>query len=104
MTRRNQRRFSPRNLRKNNHEKQLLKMLDLKKLNYFRYDAKEIFNSTELDQKIWDPLLASIVTKASRLSINEANEYIYRLEKEETLEKETAKALIYLLNKYKRWR
>ena len=79
-------------------------MLDLKKLNYFRYDAREIFNSTDLDQKVWDPLLASIVTKASRLSINEANEYIDRLEKEETLKKNTAAALINLLNKYKRWR
>ena len=102
MTRRNQKRFSTRS--HNNNEKQLIKMLDIKKLIYFQYDVKEIFNSTEMDQKIWNPMLASIVTKASRLSINEANEYIHDLKKEELLDKETANALLRLLDKYKRWR
>jgi len=103
MTRRNQKRFSPRS-HNNNNEKQLVKMLDIKRLTHFRYDVKKILNSTEVDQKIWDPILASIVTKASRLSIKKANEYIKELEKEELLDKETTKALLWLLDKYKRWR
>jgi hypothetical protein len=81
-----------------------VKKLDLRKVNYFRYDAKEIFDSTKIDQKIWNPLVASIVTKASRLSIKESKEYIQKLEMEEVLDKDTAKALSQLLDKYKRWR
>ena len=102
MTRRNHKKFSDRN--QNNHEKQLVKMLDMRKINYFRYDAKEIFESTEIDQKVWVPILASIVTKASRLSIKEANEYIKELDDEGILDKETVKALLRLLDRYKRWR
>jgi hypothetical protein len=102
MTRRNQRRFSQKKL--NNNEKHLVKMLDMRKLSYFRYDVKEIFNSTEIEQKVWNPMLASIVTKASRLSIEEANVYIHELEDEGILGKETAKAISQLLDRYKRWR
>lgn len=103
MNRRNKRRFSQQN-HKNNNQKQLVKMLDMRKLSYFRYDVKEIFNSTEIDQKVWSPMLASIVTKASRLSINDANIYIHELENEGVLGKETVNALSYLLDRYKRWR
>jgi len=105
MTRRNQKRFSQNQRNQNNyHEKPLIKMLDLRKLNYFRYDAKEIFNSTNLDQKVWNPLLVSIVTKASRLSIKEAKDYIDRIAEEGVINQDTTKELIHLLEKYKRWR
>jgi hypothetical protein len=103
MTRRNQKRYSNRN-RENNNDKQLVKMLDLRKLNYFRYDATEILDATEIEQKTWNPMLASIVTKASRMSIKDANEYINELENEGIMDKETAKAISRLLDKYKRWR
>lgn len=76
----------------------------MRKLGYFRYDVKEIFNSTGIDQKVWNPMLASIVTKASRLSIEEANVYLHELEDEGLLGKETVKALSQLLDRYKRWR
>ena len=79
-------------------------MLDIKKVNYFRYAVTEIFNSTDIDTKIWNPILASIVTKASRLSIKEAKDYIHELENEQILDKETAKVLSQLLEKYKSWR
>ena len=102
MTQRNQKRFSSPN--HNNNEKQLVKMLDIRKLSHFRYDVKEIFKSTELDQKVWNPMLASIITKASRLSIKDANEYINELDDNGLLDKETVKALLKLLEKYKRWR
>lgn len=104
MTRRNQKSYSQRNQSYKENKQQLEKMLDLRKINVFRYDAREIFSTSGLDEKVWNPLLASIVTKASRLSIKDANEYIHKLEKEEVLTKETSKALIRLLDRYKRWR
>lgn len=104
MTRRNQKRYSRRNSDYKENDQQMNKMLDLGKLNYFRYDAKEILNSAELDQKIWEPLLASIVTKAGRLGIKEAKEYLLKLKDEEVLTNDTVQALTRLLDKYKKWR
>ena len=104
MTRRNQKNFSQGNHKKHYSEQRLVKKLDLRRLSYFRYDVKEIFNSTNIEDKVWNPLSASIVTKASRLSIKDAKEYILKLEMEETLSKETANELIHLLDKYKRFR
>ncbi len=104
MTRRNQKRFSPRTQRTNNTEQRLAKMLDVRRLSYFRYDATEILNSSGIEEKVWTPILASIVTKASRLGIKDANEYIQKLEKDEILDIEITQSLIRLLDRYKRWR
>ena len=104
MTRRNQRKFSQQSHNYQNDDSQLVKKLDIRRLNYFRYDAKEVLTATELDPKVWNPLLASIVTKASRISIRDATEYIKKLENDDVLDQKPAKALINLLEKYKRWR
>jgi hypothetical protein len=104
MTRRNHKRFSDRKQRYNNNEQTLIKKLDIRRLEYFQYDAREVFNSTEMESKVWNPLLASIVTKASRLSIKDTNEYIEKLREEGVISNSVAKDLIYLLEKYKRWR
>ncbi len=79
-------------------------MLDNKKINYFRYDVKAILNSSGIEEEVMNPLLASIVTKANRISIDEAGKYIRQQEKKEILSKETTKVLFHLLDKYKRWR
>ena len=79
-------------------------MLDIRRLNYFRYDAKEILEASGVDQKIWVPLLASIVAKAGRSSIKDAQEYLHQMEGEEVLPRKTAEALSRLLDKYKRLR
>ena len=106
MTRRNQRRNNqkPREQRYRDNDQALVQKLDLRKLAYFKYDSKELFNSTDMDPKVWNPLLASIVTKASRMSIKEAKEYIRGLEDDEVLTKETGKALSRILDRYKKWR
>ena len=104
MNRRNQKRFSSRDKRYRSSDQKLVKKLNLRKLEYFRYEAKEIFLATDLEEKVWNPLLASIVTKASRMSIKDADDYINKLEEDDVLSIETAKSLIYLLERYKRWR
>jgi hypothetical protein len=104
MTPRNNKRFSGESSRRPNNEQRLVKKLDLRRTNYFKYDATEVFNSTEIEQKIWNPYLASIVTKASRISIKDAKDYIFKLEDEGLLAKPIASELAQLLDKYKRWR
>jgi len=104
MTRRNPKSKSERNQNYKENKQPLEKMLDLRKVNAFRFDAREILNSTGLEEKVWNSLLASIITKASRLSIKDANDYIQKLENEEVLTKDTSKALKRLLDRYKRCR
>ena len=104
MTRRNQRLLPQRQNRHNDGDRHLMKKLDLRKVNYFKYDAQEIFDSIEFDEKVWNSLIASLVTKASRVGIKEAKEYIYKMEDEDVLSQNVAKELMYLLDKYKRWR
>lgn len=113
MTRRNQKnqsgqgkqnKFSKRNQYKRSPDRNLNKMLDLGRLTIFKYEAKAIFNSLGMDDKVWAPMLASIVTKASRQGIKEAKEYIIKQNEEEILSEETAKALSNLLDRFKKWR
>ena len=101
---RNQRKGSKRNQNFKENDRQLNKMLDLGKLPIFRYEARSIFRSSSVDEKVWAPMLASIVTKASRLGIKEAKEYIIKQNEEEILPEETIKALSRLLDRFKKWR
>jgi hypothetical protein len=86
------------------NDNRLEQRLDIRRLTYFRYDIKEIFNSTDMDPKVWNPVLASIVTKASRLGIKGAKEYINNLVTEDVVTDEIAKALLRVLDRYKKWR
>ncbi len=104
MTRRDKRRFQKGNRNFKEKEQRLNKMLDIGKLEYFRYDTKEIFNYSNIDPKTWEPLLASLITKASRLGIQEAKAYLSKLESEQIITPEISTALIRLLDKYKKWR
>jgi hypothetical protein len=104
MTRRNQKRVSKHKPNYKDNDQKLNKMLDIRKLTYFRYDAKELFNSSELDPKVWEPVLASLVTKSSRQGIMEAKEYLMKLEEEEVLPEDMVRSLNRLLDKYKKWR
>lgn len=104
MRRSNQRRFPQRTQSNKNSKSPLVSMLDIRRLNYFRYDAKEILETSGVDQKVWAPLLASIVAKAGRSSIKDAQEYLHQMDEEKVLPKKTAEDLIRLLDKYKRFR
>jgi hypothetical protein len=104
MTRRNQKKSYNRPKKNQNHERKFEQRLDMRRLTYFRYDMKEIFNSTDMDPKVWNPVLASTVTKASRLGIKGAKEYIESLVIEDVLDEKIAKELIRILDRYKKWR
>lgn len=79
-------------------------MFDRRRLPYFLYDMKELLRGLKIEETIWAPLLSSIVAKASRISIKEAEEFILQKVADGTLPKEAEKPLLDLLNRYGRMR
>ena len=79
-------------------------MLDQSRVVLFEYDARDVLKSSGIDERVSNPFLASIVSKAGRQNIQAAVEYIESKEKDGTISKSDAKRLIGLLNKYKKWR
>ena len=79
-------------------------MLDMRRVNHFRYDAKQMFMDSTVEQNVWTPLLSSIVAKASRTGIKDAWEYVNMKEDEGVLPEDVAESLRRLLERYKKWR
>jgi len=77
-------------------------MLDISRVEYFQYDAKEVMQASNVEPKVWEPMLSSIIAKASRNSINEALDYIDQKVEEEVLPEKVAAELDRLLRKYRR--
>ncbi len=79
-------------------------MLNLSRLNYFRYDAREALKSAGIEPKVGKPLLASVVSKASRVGIADAKDYVREKDDDGTLPENCARELVSLLDRYKKWR
>ena len=79
-------------------------MLDLSRIDHFRYLAREMFEDSEIDPKVWNPLLASLIAKASTAGINDARDYVRAREDEGILSSDLARNLMRLLDRNKRWR
>jgi hypothetical protein len=79
-------------------------MLDMRKADWFRYDAKEVLEYSGMDERTWAPMLTTIIAKASRTSIREAKEYIDQKVDEKVLPPDAANELMRLLDRYKKWR
>ncbi len=79
-------------------------MLNMRRLDDFRYDATEILEDSPVDKHVWFPMLSSIIAKASRSSIKAAREYVQAKVDENILPPETGDALSRLLERYRKWR
>ena len=83
---------------------QYASMLNMRRLDDFKYDATEILRSSPVDEHVWFSMLSSIVAKASRSSIKDAQDFIIQKRDEKVLPPETAEALHRLLERYRKWR
>ena len=54
-------------------------MLSMHKIQPFKYDMNEILNDTSLDPSKASAFLATVVAKASRISLKEAKDYISQM-------------------------
>lgn len=79
-------------------------MLDLSRIDHFRYFAREMFESSDMDPRVWNPLLASLIAKASTAGIPDARIYIKEQEADNIITGEMAQNLYRLLDRNKRWR
>ncbi len=79
-------------------------MLSMHKVQPFKYDMNEILNETSMDPAKASAFLATVVAKASRISLKDAKEYIAEVVEAGDLTKEEQTRFNNLLQKYSKYR
>lgn len=79
-------------------------MLNLNRITPFRYDIREIMSHYEVDEAVASTVIASVIAKASRISISAARAYVREQEKENKYPKEVAQEICNLLDRYSKYR
>jgi len=75
-------------------------LLNLGRLDYFKYDLNEIVEGSDMNEDLRPSFMASVTAKASQRSISDAKDYISELEGREELSEETAQRIKRLLDRY----
>jgi len=81
-----------------------VRMLDMGRMNSFMFAAEDILAPHGGKEGIYNSILASVAAKASRIGIDDAQEYIAEKIKEGRLPAEAQEPLCRLLDRYSRWR
>ena len=79
-------------------------MLNLGRLDYFKWDLNEIMGSCDMETDLINTFKANLMAKARQRSIKEAKEFVRETEGKEEFSKETCDRLCRLLDKYSRMR
>ena len=79
-------------------------MLSMHKIQPFKYDMNEILNETSMDPAKASAFLATVVAKASRISLKDAKEYIAEVVEAGDLTKDEQTRFNNLLQKYSKYR
>ncbi|MGD0057679.1 MAG: hypothetical protein ABSB83_07565 [Methanomassiliicoccales archaeon] len=98
---RNSYRDSQRNNRK---ETPRSAMLNISRLGGFKYDLKEIIRRSQIDQSFAPSFIASIVAKASRISIQDAKTYVKEIKEVGKYSDIVSNEICGLLDYYSKYR
>ncbi len=79
-------------------------MLNLHKLIPFRFDIREIMANYKVDEAIASSVIASVIAKASRISIKTAKEYVCEQEKAGRYPSQVTGEICDLLDRYSKYR
>ncbi len=79
-------------------------MLNMSRLGGFKYDIREIFAESKMDEAYASAFLANIIAKASRVSTSEAKAYVRAEQSKGFYEKEVSDDICVLLDRYSRYR
>jgi hypothetical protein len=79
-------------------------LLALGRIAYFKYDLNEIMDRSDIDDGLLGSFKASIIAKSSKISIQDAKDYITQIEKESKINPETSSRICHLLDRYTRYR
>jgi hypothetical protein len=94
--------YSQRTNRGDTHRRESL--LDMARMNQFMYYAEQIITETGTKDGTWNTILASVVAKASRISITAAQEFIHEKVTAGLLPEKAERPLMQLLERYSRMR
>ena len=94
--------FKPK--KKNPGEKLRKPMLNLGRLDYFKYDLNEIVNNSEINEDLQPSFKASLMAKARQMSINDAKDYLEDMKRKEEITEDVFRSLCKLLDRYTRVR
>jgi len=79
-------------------------MLSMRRLGSFKYDIREIMTHYEVDEALASSIVANVIAKSSRQSIEEAKEYVRdSMTKGEMIEP-VSDEICDLLDRYSKWR
>ncbi len=90
--------------KKNPGERLRKPMLNLGKLDYFKYDLNELIQASDIEEEFKNTFKANLMAKARQRSISDAKEYMESVVEKEQLTEETFKRLCRLLDRYTRVR
>lgn len=79
-------------------------MLNLRRMRSFRYDLREILGQFEVNETIAGSILASIVAKGSRVSIESAKVFVREQEKTGAYPSEASEEICSLLDRWSTYR
>jgi len=79
-------------------------MLNVAYQDVFRYELRRIFVEAEVDPDDYASLVAQIIAKASRISIEEAKVFLDKLVEREEMAGDVAEAISRLLDRNTRYR
>lgn len=79
-------------------------MLNQGRLSMFRYGLREIMGNYKVDEASASSLIASVIAKGSRVSIDSARMYVLEQEKLGLCPKEATDEICDLLDKFSRYR
>lgn len=76
-------------------------MLNLKRVTVLKYELKELLEDCGLDEQQLSTFLANLVNKASKNSIEDAEDYLDSVVEKGMISIDTANRISRLLNRYK---
>jgi hypothetical protein len=78
-------------------------MLNLRRINEFKFDMRDLLDAKEMDPATKQTMIASIIAKASRQSIIEAKNYVKAAQTDGSLTKDISDNICYLLDRYTKY-
>ena len=79
-------------------------MLNVRRMSSFRYDLREILDNFDVSETVAGSILASIVAKGSRVSIESAKVFVREQEKAGAYPSEASEEICSLLDRWSTYR
>lgn len=79
-------------------------MLNLNRISSFKYDLREIMSEYEVSEGVASSVIASVIAKGSRMSIESARSYVREQERAGAYPKKASDEICYLLERFSKER